>query len=67
MKSAKVKSIASKIEQYIKNNPDAKDDLAGISKWWVNENSEIVKKALELLINTKKIKYDSFNKLYSKL
>ena len=62
-----VLTAAKRILSYLENNPDAKDDLTGISKWWINTNRSVTEKALEILVKNKKIKFDADKKLYSKL
>ncbi|RME02035.1 MAG: hypothetical protein D6814_00375 [Calditrichaeota bacterium] len=37
------------ILHYFQDHPTAKDTAAGIARWWVGEDLEIVKKALALL------------------
>jgi hypothetical protein len=59
-------STAKAILDYLKDNPDAKDNLDGIAKWWVQKDPILVKGALDFLrIETKVIFYDSNKKLYS--
>ena len=59
-------STAKAILDYLNQNPDAKDNLDGIAKWWVHKDTQVVKKALDyLLIEKKVIYYNSNKKLYS--
>ena len=60
-------SVAQSIIEYLKNNPDAKDTVEGIAKWWVQEDKDVVKSALEYLVLHKKvIRYDAQTRLYSR-
>ena len=60
-------STAQSIIEYLKNNPDAKDNLKGIAKWWVHKDTDIVKKALNYLETGRRIiKYNKKKKLYSR-
>lgn len=38
------------ILHYLQDHPEAADTVAGIAKWWVGEEIEVVQKALELLV-----------------
>lgn len=54
-KSAKEKTLASRVLSYLEKNPDAGDTLEGIATWWleqqrINQVVEEVAEALEYLI-----------------
>lgn len=38
------------ILHYLRDHPSAKDSAGGIAKWWVDEEREVVEKALTLLV-----------------
>ncbi len=62
-----VYTTAQSIIEYLKNNPNAKDSLEGIAKWWVHKDTEVVQKALNYLENERRIvKYNKKKKLYSR-
>lgn len=42
--------MAIAILHYFRDHPSAKDSAAGIAKWWVGEEKEVVEKALALLM-----------------
>ena len=54
MNNASTSRVARAILQYLHNNPDAQDTLAGIAEWWlpkrITTQATTVKEALELLI-----------------
>jgi peroxiredoxin len=45
----KVRRAAIAILNYLRNHPLAKDSAKGIAQWWVQEEREVVEKALALL------------------
>ena len=60
-------AVAQSIIEYLKENPDAKDTAEGIAKWWVQEDTVIVERALEYLVLRKKVmRYDAQTRLYSR-
>ena len=54
MNNASTSRVARAILQYLHNNPDAQDTLAGIAEWWlpkrIRTQATTVKEALALLI-----------------
>lgn len=54
MNNASTSRVARAILQYLHNNPDAQDTLAGIAEWWlpkrITTQATTVKEALALLI-----------------
>jgi len=42
--------VAIAILHYLREHPTAKDSAAGIAKWWVGEERELVEKALAFLV-----------------
>ena len=54
MNNVSTSRVARAILQYLHNNPDAQDTLAGIAEWWlpkrITTQATTVKEALELLI-----------------
>ena len=60
-------SVAQLIIEYLKNNPDAKDTVEGIAKWWVHRDKAIVEQALEYLVIKKRVMhYNTKTHLYSR-
>jgi hypothetical protein len=60
-------SVAQLIIEYLKNNPDAKDTVEGIAKWWVHKDKAVVERALDYLVKRKKVmRYDAQTQLYSR-
>ena len=60
-------SVAQSIIEYLKNNPDAKDTMDGIAKWWVSKDIVLVERALEyLVLHEKVMRYDAQTHLYSR-
>ncbi len=49
----RVRRVAIAILSYLREHSMAKDSAAGIAKFWVGENGEIVTAALALLLNEK--------------
>jgi predicted transcriptional regulator len=45
-----VHRVAIAILLYLRAHPFAKDNLEGVSSWWVNENKVLVQKSLSLLV-----------------
>lgn len=43
--------LASKILDYFRRHPRAKDSVEGIAKWWVDEERIEVRRALEELVD----------------
>lgn len=59
-------SVAQSIIEYLKNNPDAKDTVDGIAKWWVHKDKGVVEQALNYLVSHKRvIRYNAQTRLYS--
>jgi len=48
--SCRVEEVAAEIRMYIRLHPQAKDTVEGIARWWVGEETEIVRPALDLLV-----------------
>ncbi len=60
-------AVAHSIIEYLKDYPDAKDTAEGIAKWWVQEDTAIVERALEYLVMRKKVmRYDAQTRVYSR-
>jgi hypothetical protein len=60
-------SVAQSIIEYLKNNPDAKDTVDGIAKWWVHKDRCIVEQALDYLVSHKRvIHYNAQTHIYSR-
>lgn len=60
-------AVAQLIVEYLRNNPDAKDTVEGIAKWWVHKDKYVVERALEYLVEQKHVmRYDLQTQLYSR-
>ncbi len=63
-----VYTTAQSIIEYLKHNPNAKDNLDGIAKWWVHKDKGVVKKALDYLEFEKRIiKYNKKKNLFYRI
>lgn len=61
-------AVAQLIIEYLRNNPDAKDTVEGIAKWWVRKDENLVAYALEYLVERKRVmRYNVQTHLYSRL
>jgi hypothetical protein len=60
-------AVAQLIVEYLRYNPDAKDTVEGIAKWWVHKDIYVVERALEYLVEQKHVmRYDLQTQLYSR-
>jgi hypothetical protein len=55
--------VAIAIITYLRQHPDAKDNLDGVALWWVDEERDLVDEGLSLLVELKTVKKD--HELYS--
>lgn len=61
--NGQVHRVAIAILLYLRRHPYAKDNVEGISSWWVNEHRVVVQKSLSLLVTQGVIKAE--HALYS--
>ena len=48
--SCRVVEVAAEIRMYMHLHPQAKDTVEGIAGWWVREETDVVRHALDLLV-----------------
>jgi hypothetical protein len=54
--SLRQRRVAIAILSYLQKNPEAKDTLSGISRWWVHEDPVLVQRSLDLLVELGAVK-----------